>query len=136
MKYVLALCAALVLNATANLLMKVGMKAVQHEGGLLRAGVVPAVGTILTHPVLLIGLVCFGLNAALYMFALQSETLKISIAYPIMVGGGFALISVVAYFHPQLQERLTAGQLLGVAFVLIGVFAIALTTPTAAPSSH
>ena len=59
------------------------------------------------------------------MYALQSKALKISLAYPIMVGGGFALIAVVAYVHPALAERLTWGQMAGVALVLIGIVLIA-----------
>ncbi|HNQ21508.1 MAG TPA: hypothetical protein PKK06_00260 [Phycisphaerae bacterium] len=125
MKYVVALCVALVLNATANLLMKTGMKTVHEAGGLLEDGVPTAAATILTSWPLMVGLACFALNALFYMYALQSETLKISIAYPIMVGGGFALIALAAHWHPLLRERLAPGQWLGVALVLAGVVLIA-----------
>lgn len=125
MKYALALASALVLNAAANLLMKIGMKSVQEAGGVLKNGVVGAVKTVLSTPTLLVGLTCFALNAAFYMYALQSKSLKISIAYPIMVGGGFALIAMVAYLHPDLKERLSPGQMLGVGLVLLGIVLIA-----------
>lgn len=128
MQYVLALVAALLLNATANLLMKVGMKSVAASGGILKDGLASGVATVATSVPLMIGLTCFGLNAAFYMYALQSDTLKISIAYPVMVGGGFALIAVVARLHPALRETLTTGQMVGIAFVLIGVMLIALQT--------
>ena len=128
MKYVLALTVALLLNAGANLLMKVGMKSVAASGGVLRDGLAVAVKTVATSAPLVIGLVCFALNAAFYMYALQSRTLKISIAYPIMVGGGYALIAVVARFHPALAERLTVGQMVGVMLVLIGIILIAAQT--------
>ncbi len=133
MKYWAALVLALSLNATANLLMKMGMNTVQEAGGLFRGGAVSAVKAVLTSTTLMIGLFCFAANAALYMFALQSKTLKISLAYPIMVGGGFALIALVARFHPMLAERLTWGQWVGVAMVLAGVVVIATqaqATPT------
>jgi small multidrug resistance pump len=129
MKYVIALCAALVLNAAANLMMKVGSAGAAASGGFLKDGPLGAVRTLLGSPVLLTGLVCFGLNAFLYMFALQSKTLKISLAYPVMVGGGFAIIAVTAYFWPSLRERLAPGQWLGVALVLAGVILIAVFTP-------
>lgn len=125
MKYVLALIVALILNAAANLLMKIGMKAAQDSGGIFRGGVAGAMKTILGSPVLLIGLACFGINAAFYMYALQSKTLKISIAYPIMVGGGFALIAIVARLHPALAERLTVTQISGIFLVLAGIILIA-----------
>ncbi len=130
MKYALALVAALLLNATANVLMKVGMKSIAASGGLLRSGLSAAVKNVATSPVLIVGLVCFTLNAAVYMYALQSKALKISVAYPIMVGGGYALIALVARFHPALNERLTWGQMLGVGLVFSGVLLIALQADT------
>ncbi len=125
MRYVLALFVALVLNACANLFMKVGIKPVAASGGLFRNGALPALKTVLTSTPLLVGLICFALNAGFYMYALQSKSLKISLAYPIMVGGGFALIAVMARFHPSLAERLTWGQIAGVGLVLAGVILIA-----------
>jgi multidrug transporter EmrE-like cation transporter len=125
MRYVLALFVALVLNACANLLMKVGMKSVEASGGLFKDGVAPAFKTVLTSAPLLVGLTCFVLNAGFYMYALQSKSLKISLAYPIMVGGGFAFIAVIARLHPSLAERLTWGQFAGVGLVLAGVILIA-----------
>ena len=126
MSYGIALIAALILNAAANLLMKIGMQTVASSGGVLKDGAVGAVKIVVTSVPLVIGLTCFALNAALYMYALQSKALKISIAYPIMVGGGFALIAVTAYFHPALRERLAWDQWLGVALVLVGIGLIAL----------
>ena len=125
MKYVVALGMAMLLNAAANLLMKVGMKSVAGSGGLLRDGPIAAAGLIATSGVLLIGLTCFGLNAALYMYALQSKSLPISVAYPFMVGGGFVLIAVVARVHPALAERLSIGQLAGVAMIMAGIVLVA-----------
>ena len=125
MQYVVALIVALVLNASANLLMKVGMITVAASGGVLKDGVGAAIKTVLTSVPLLIGLTCFGLNAAFYMYALQSKSLKISVAYPIMVGGGYALIALVARFHPSLAEKLTWGQAAGVGLVLVGIILIA-----------
>jgi multidrug transporter EmrE-like cation transporter len=65
------------------------------------------------------------------MYALQSKALKISIAYPIMVGGGYAIIATTAHLLPMLRERLTAGQWAGVFLILAGVVMVALLTPAA-----
>ncbi|MCH7595881.1 MAG: hypothetical protein IID35_04905 [Planctomycetes bacterium] len=132
MNHLIALFVALVLNAGANLLMKVGMKSVEASGGLFQNGAAGAVKTVLSSPVLFVGLACFALNAGFYMYALQSKMLKISIAYPLMVGGGFALIAVVARFHPALAERLTWTQITGVALVLVGIILIASQADAAA----
>jgi small multidrug resistance pump len=121
--HTLALFTALLLNAAANLLMKIGMTRVQAAGGVFKDGPIAAVGTVLTTPALVIGLICFGLNACFYMFALQSKELKISIAYPIMVGGGFAIIATVGYL--SLGERLNTGQMIGVGMILFGVVLVA-----------
>lgn len=135
MKHAAALVAALLLNASANLLMKVGMNAVRQGGGVLRDGIFGAVGIVLSNTQLVVGLFLFALNALFYLYALQSPALKISIAYPIMVGGGYAIIAVVAHYHPALLEVLTLGQKLGVALILIGVLLVALTTePHRAPT--
>jgi len=128
MNHFVSLLAALTLNAAANVLMKLGMKAVAEKGGILQGGPIGAVKTILTSGTLLIGLICFALNAAFYMYALQSRALKISLAYPIMVGGGFVLICLAAYLHPALAERLTVRQWMGVALVLAGIVLISSQT--------
>ncbi len=62
------------------------------------------------------GLVCFGLNLVAYQFALQR--LPISMAYPIMVTGGYAIIVVVAGL---MGERMVPAQWVGVALILLGV---------------
>ncbi|MFQ5592146.1 MAG: hypothetical protein ACE5HE_13365 [Phycisphaerae bacterium] len=131
MQYVIALMIALVLNAAANLLMKVGMKSVEQSGGILHDGLVPALKTVVTSATLMGGLFCFAVNAGFYMYALQSKALKISIAYPVMVGGGFALIAVTARLHPALSERLTPGQIAGVLLVIAGIVVIAAQTDSA-----
>ena len=124
-----ALLVALLLNATANIMMKMGMSKVQADGGLLRSGAAGAAATIITSPVLLFGLLCFALNALFYMFALQSKALKISIAYPVMVGGGYAIIATVGFLY--LGDRLNAAQWTGVALILAGVMMVALQTNSA-----
>ncbi len=132
MKYIVALIAALSLNAAANLMMKAGMTRVEAAGGLLKDGLPGALRAVATSPILVVGLTCFALNAAFYMFALQSPTLKISLAYPVMVGGGYAIIASVAYL--VLGDRMTAGQWIGVALVLTGVLIIAIRTPALPPA--
>jgi small multidrug resistance pump len=118
-----ALIVALVLNASANLLMKIGMNKIERLGGLFKNGPAAAIVSVITSPVLVIGLICFAMNAAFYMFALQSKSMKISIAYPLMVGGGYAIIATIGYFF--LNERLTTIQKVGVALILLGVVVVA-----------
>ena len=64
MRFVAALILALILNAMANLCMKIGMKTVHSSGGLFVDGVFPAIRKVTGNGILLIGLTCFALNAA------------------------------------------------------------------------
>ncbi len=124
MKYALALVVALALNATANLLIKFGMRAMDMEldgSSPMEGGVWGLAKLLLRHWVVLAGLACFALNVVFYAFALQK--LPISVAYPVMVTTGFAIIVAVAGW--KLHERLTILQWVGVVTILIGVVLVA-----------
>ena len=56
-----------------------------------------------------------------YTYALWG--IKISIAYPAMVGGGFVIIAVVAWLY--LGETLATGQWVGIVFIMAGVYLVA-----------
>lgn len=123
-KYGVALGAALVLNAVANLMIRFGMRAMDLElagAGLLDGGVAGLVRLVLRHWIVLVGIGCFAANVLFYAYALQK--LQISVAYPIMVTGGFAIIVIVAGI--MLHERLSLMQWIGVAAILIGVVLVA-----------
>ncbi len=137
-KYVIALVVALLLNASANLMIKFGMRAIDLElqgAGIMSDGVLGVVKLLLRHWILLVGLGCFAANVVFYSFALQK--LPISVAYPIMVTTGFAIIVVVA--GAMLHERLSVTQWIGVAAILVGVALVAkdagnqMGSPTQSP---
>lgn len=140
-KYGIALGVALVLNATANLMIRFGMRAMDLElagAGLFDGGLAGLVRLLLRHWIVLLGICCFAANVVFYAYALQK--LQISVAYPIMVTGGFAIIVVVAGL--MLDERLSLLQWVGVAAILIGVVMVAKDAgrqmgppPAAAPPS-
>jgi multidrug transporter EmrE-like cation transporter len=124
LKYAIALVVALLLNASANLMIKFGMRSMAMElsgGGLGALGLSGAIKLLLRNWVLLTGLGCFAANVVFYAYALQK--MPISVAYPIMVACGFGLIVAVA--GALLGERLTVTQWIGVAGILIGVALVA-----------
>ncbi len=124
MKYAIALVVALTMNATANLLIKFGMRSMDLElagASPLDSGIWGLVKLLLRHWLVLAGLACFALNVVFYAFALQR--LPISAAYPIMVTTGFAIIVTVAGL--KLNEKLTVTQWVGVAAILLGVVLVA-----------
>jgi len=123
-KYLAALGIALVLNASANLMIRFGMRAIDTElggAGMLDNGTWELARLLLRHWIVLAGVACFGLNVFFYAFALQK--LQISMAYPVMVTGGFVIIVVVAGL--MLHERLSTLQWVGVAAILFGVILVA-----------
>ena len=117
----IALVCALVLNASANLLIKFGMNKIDQAGGLLAGGAMAGLIRAVSSPQLIAGGICFAANLAFYAYALQK--MKISVAYPIMVTAGFAIIVAVAGW--QLGERLTVVQWTGVALIFVGVSLVA-----------
>jgi multidrug transporter EmrE-like cation transporter len=122
MRYGIALVLALVLNAAANLMMKFGSVGLKAS---LQADPRRDMGTLadmLAHNwILVLGLFFFATNVLLYTYALQ--VIKISVAYPIMVTGGFAIIAVVAWRY--LGESLSTLQWGGIALILVGVYLVA-----------
>ncbi len=124
MKYAIALVVALLLNAAANLMIRFGMKAMDADlagAGIMDDGVLGLIRLLLNHWILLVGLCCFAMNVVFYAYALQK--LPISMAYPIMVTGGFVIIVTVAGLI--LKERLTMVQWVGVAAIMLGVTLVA-----------
>ena len=124
-KYVIALVVALLLNASANLMIKFGMRAIDLElqgAGILSDGVFGVVKLLLRHWILLVGLGCFAANVVFYSFALQK--LPISVAYPIMVSGSLILIVLAAAWLPVLRERIVLTQLGGMLLIAAGVWLV------------
>lgn len=111
------LISALFLNATANILIKYSATKIPS----LPAGTSLAVRfTSLLQPAFLAGLILFALNVFAYQGALR--TLKLSVAYPIMVSGGYLIILLVSWF--LFQERLTPAQYAGIALILGGIWLV------------
>lgn len=111
----LYLAAALTLNAVANVLIKYAMtrevRPIIPVDGALRA--------FLSLP-FLAGLACFAANLACYSLALR--TMKISLAYPIMVSLGYIVILALSWF--LFSERLTTVQYAGIGLILVGIWMV------------
>jgi small multidrug resistance pump len=123
MKHVIALLLALTLNAAANLMMKVGSGRFSASGLNTDPGLRTLTAAVAANWVLILGLLCFAVNVVFYAYALRAPFLPVSMAYPIMVGGGFAIIAVVAWWF--LGERMSAMQWAGVVMILAGVILVA-----------
>ncbi len=104
---------ALVANAVANILMKLG--APQFADGLKKLNTDPMVFFGNWH--FFVGLICFG--TALLFYNLVLSKMQLSVAYPIMTTMGFVI--VVSYSIYALDETLLWWQWLGLGMVLVGV---------------
>jgi multidrug transporter EmrE-like cation transporter len=110
MAYV-ALVLALILNAAANILLKIGA---MRLGDLQAPGLI---GRLASDYYLLAGLLLFALNVVFYLAALVR--LNLSVAYPIMVAGGMVIVVLVSVFI--LREVVTPLQALGLALLVLGI---------------
>ena len=110
----LFLIAAFILNALANVLLKVAGKGVVSGA--------PLVPQLLTNVPLIIGLICFIGNAGFYFLALRSVPL--SVAYPFMVGMTFLIVTLSSILF--LRETIVPLQYVGFACIVFGL-ALAVT---------
>ena len=106
----LLLFVALTLNAAANLLLKAGAV---HLGPWSGPGFL---SRLATNYHLIVGLILFALNAAFYVGALTR--LNLSVAYPVMVAGGIAIIAPISVLF--LGETLATSQVVGLMLLTAG----------------
>lgn len=122
MIHTLALAVALVLNASANLMMKAGARGIRAKfPGEEAVPILEALKAAVVSPWIIVGVICFALNLAAYGYALTK--LPVSAAYPIMVTVGYAIIACGAAVW--FSEKLTPWQIAGVVVILAGVWLVA-----------
>jgi len=112
-----ALVFALVANATANVLIRWGMKDLQ----LSLADPAATLKGILLNGRVMAGIVLFALNVLAYAFALSR--IRLSVAYPVMTSVGLVIVMVLSF--ALLGEKITGLQLVGTALILGGVVLVA-----------
>ena len=112
------LVTALVFNATANILMKLGARRLDGLEGL---SPVDKIWALATNPFLVIGIVLFASNVLFYIVALKR--INLSVAYPIMASGGVLVIAAFSVFY--LRETLHLFQMVGVGCIAVGIFLVA-----------
>ena len=112
----LALVFVLVANAVANILIKEGMKAKQ----LNPSQPFETLTQIALNPVVVTGVIFFGLNLLAYSFVLSK--VKLSIAYPLMTSIGFVIVLSYSFF--KLGESISVVHLGGIVLILAGVWMV------------
>jgi len=116
----LPLAIALVLNAAANVMMKVGAKT---AGPLATDASLWAKVSNFLNAATVVAIALFAANVIAYRKALDS--LDISVAYPIMVSLGLVMVTFAAVTLPILSERVTVRQIGGMVLIAAGVWLVA-----------
>jgi multidrug transporter EmrE-like cation transporter len=111
--------AGVLLNAAAQLLLKAGTNRV-GEFAFTLASLVPVGSKLVLNPFILGGLACYGVSVVVWILALSR--VPVSIAYP-MLSIGYVVNAIAAWM--LFGESLGAQKLVGIGFIVIGVFLVA-----------
>ncbi len=111
--------AGVLLNAAAQLLLKAGTNRV-GEFAFALDNVVPIGMRLAANPFILGGLACYVVSVVVWIMALSR--VPVSVAYP-MLSVGYIVNAVAAWL--LFGESLTAQKLVGIAFIVVGVFLVA-----------
>ena len=107
---------AILLNAVANILMKVAM--LKQEKA---TDIITMVTQSLSNPVLFLGLISFGLALVAYCYVLAK--INLSIAYPLMTSLGFLIVILASWLF--LGENISKLQMVGFLCIIAGVWMVA-----------
>ena len=107
------------LNAAAQLLLKAGTNAVGHFE-FSAQNIVPVGVKLAFEPHIAGGVACYVVSLVVWIMGLSR--VEVSIAYP-MLSIGYVLNAVAAWY--LFSESLTAQKLIGIAFIVAGVFLVA-----------
>jgi multidrug transporter EmrE-like cation transporter len=107
---------AIILNAVANILMKVGALKPKEA-----ANVSDVFFNMVTNPAIIAGIACFALGLAAYNYVLIKTDL--SVAYPIMTSVGYVIVVLASWLF--LKETITPIQTAGLALIVAGVWMVA-----------
>jgi multidrug transporter EmrE-like cation transporter len=107
------------LNASAQLLLKAGTNAVGHFEFHLN-NVIPVGLKLAFQPYIIGGMACYAISLVVWIMALSR--VPVSLAYP-MLSIGYVVNAVIAYYW--LGEPLAMQKMLGIGFIIVGVVLVA-----------
>jgi multidrug transporter EmrE-like cation transporter len=106
------------LNATAQLLLKAGTNAVGRFE-FVADNIVPMATRLAFEPHIVGGMVCYGVSLVVWIMGLSR--VEVSIAYPLL-SLGYVINAAAAWY--LFGESLTAMRLAGIGFIIVGVLLI------------
>jgi drug/metabolite transporter (DMT)-like permease len=111
--------AGVMLNATAQLLLKAGTNRV-GEFAFALENVIPIGTKLAFNPFIVAGLACYGVSVVVWILGLSR--VPVSVAYP-MLSVGYIVNAGLAYL--LFGESLPAQKIVGIGFIIVGVFLVA-----------
>ena len=109
---------AIFLNASANILLKVGMN---RSGSLNFTNISEILTKVVFNPIIIGGILCFVLALGAYTYVLSK--INLSIAYPIMTSLGYMIVIFASWLF--LKETITGVQVVGFCLIIGGVWLVA-----------
>lgn len=113
------LLTGVMLNAAAQLLLKAGTTRI-GEFAFSADNIVPIGWQLATQPFIVAGIGCYVVSLVVWIMGLSR--VPVSIAYP-MLSIGYIVSAVAAWY--LFGESLTAQKMMGIGFIIIGVFLVA-----------
>lgn len=114
--------ASVLLTSGAQVLLKLGASAPGVRSAIASGSLSSAAIAITTAPLIILGLVIFGVASIMWIVALSR--IELSFAYP-FISLGILVTVGTSYF--LLGESLSASRVCGIGLVMMGVLLIALT---------
>ena len=113
------LMTGVLLNAAAQLFLKAGTNRV-GEFAFTLDNLVPIGSKLIANPPILAGLTCYVVSVVVWILALSR--VPVSIAYP-MLSVGYIVNALAAWM--LFGESITAQKLVGIGFIVVGVYLVA-----------
>lgn len=107
------------LNATAQLLLKAGTNAVGRFE-FAAHNIVPVAARVAFEPHILAGMACYAVSLVVWIMGLSR--VEVSIAYPLL-SLGYVINAVAAWY--LFGESVGAMRIAGIGFIIVGVYLIA-----------
>jgi len=111
--------AGVLLNAAAQLLLKAGTNRI-GEFAFSLENLLPIGAKVATNPPILAGLACYAVSVVVWIMALSR--VPVSVAYP-MLSIGYVVNALAAW--ALFGESLAMQKLVGIGFIIVGVFLVA-----------
>ena len=113
------LLTGVMLNAAAQLLLKAGTTRI-GEFAFSAENIIPIGWQLATQPFIVAGVGCYVISLVVWIMGLSR--VPVSIAYP-MLSIGYIVSAIAAWY--LFGESLTAQKMIGIGFIIIGVYLVA-----------